>query len=285
MTGTTNSVRYGQVNREYGMKLATTPPEHDGPVWMINLMKYRETADYGDGRESGITGREADDAYSPTGPLKAIGAQIVFAADVDSQLIGVPNWDRIAIVKYPTRRSFIEMQSRPDFKDKHVHKDAGMAQTIVMGTQPMPSPVLPADAPSWDDVPHPPTEVDGSVVLMHVIRFNEGAADTTMASYQHAAGLAAVPQGVRIEGWFQVEGTIVGDGRSWDQVRFNAFPSKAAFMAVVTDPERMIAQKNFREPAIADTYTMILRPRINTLAASTATSTPTSPATSTPTCP
>ena len=38
---------YGTVNREYGMQLAMTPPDEDGPVWMVNLMKYHEVADYG----------------------------------------------------------------------------------------------------------------------------------------------------------------------------------------------------------------------------------------------
>jgi hypothetical protein len=71
---------------------------------------------------------------------------------------------------------------------------------------------------------------------------------------------------VRIDGWFAIEGTIVGDGRAWDQVRFNAFPSKAAFMAVVMDPARLEAQRQHRERAIADTYTMILRPTLNLLA-------------------
>ena len=73
---------------------------------------------------------------------------------------------------------------------------------------------------------------------------------------------------MRFDGWFAVEGTILGDGRTWDQVRFNAFPSKAAFMAVVMDPARLQAQNANREPAIADT--MIVRPTINRLAASLA---------------
>jgi len=38
----------------------------------------------------------------------------------------------MGIVVYPTRRSFIEMQSRRDFKDKLVHKEAGMAFTVIM---------------------------------------------------------------------------------------------------------------------------------------------------------
>lgn len=71
-----------------------------------------------------------------------------------------------------------------------------------------------------------------------------------------------------IDGWFGAEGTIVGDRRRWDQVRFNAFPSAAAFMAVVTDPARPDAQQNHREEAIADTCTMMVRPVINRLAES-----------------
>ena len=53
--------RYGKLDREYGMKLATTPPEADGPVWMVNLMKYRAKAEYADGRDAQISGRDADD--------------------------------------------------------------------------------------------------------------------------------------------------------------------------------------------------------------------------------
>lgn len=120
------------------MKLATTPLDEDGPEWMVNLMKYKEVADYADGRASTVSGREADDIYAPVAVLGDIGAQIVFVSDVDQQLLGdSPIWDRVAIVKYPTRRAFIEMQSRPDSKDKHAHKDAGMKVTIVSGCVPI----------------------------------------------------------------------------------------------------------------------------------------------------
>ncbi len=59
-----------------------------------------------------------------------------------------------------------------------------------------------------------------------------------------------------------------GGGRSWHQVRFNEFPSAAAFMAVATDPARLEAQRDHREPAIADTYALMVRPVINRLAES-----------------
>jgi hypothetical protein len=265
--------RYGTVDREYGMRLATTPADEDGPVWMVNLMKYREVADYGDDGGPTISGREADDLYTPRESLGAIGAEIVFAGDVDQQLLGDETvWDRIGVVKYPTRRSFIDMQSRPDFKRQHAHKDAGMQQTFVIGCQPMTVPDFPSDIvrPDWADVPHPPTEEDGPVMVIHVLKFRD-AADAAvtpeqMEAYTRSAATTAGPHGVRIAGWFAAEGTIVGDGRTWDQVRFNAFPSKRAFMAVVMDPARLDAQKANREPALADTYTMIVRPTIDRLA-------------------
>ncbi len=108
--------RYGTIDTSYAMTLATTPPGDDGPVWMVNLMKYREVADYADGRETSISGQEADDLYSPLDSLAAVGARPVFFGDVDQQLLGDSTvWDRVAVVKYPTRRSCIDMHVLPKF--------------------------------------------------------------------------------------------------------------------------------------------------------------------------
>jgi len=265
------TVRYGEIDTDEAERLATMGPDHDGPVWMVNLMKYRDVADYADGRETTLTGKEADDRYFPIEALRAVGAEIVFAADVESQLLGdETTWDRVAVVKYPTRRSFMDMQDLEVFQARHVHKDAGMEKTIIITSHPITTPALPDDAPDWADVPHPPSGDDGYVAVLHVLKYHEGKVDTDMAAYTDAAGRIAVPHGVRLAAWFEAEGVPIGDGRSWDQVRFNLFPSKAAFLAVVFDPERLAAQGEHREVAIADTYTMILRPFIDTLADSIA---------------
>ena len=262
--------RYGVVDIEYAKKLATTEPDQDGPVWMVNLMHYRESADYQDGQQSQISGRQADDIYSPVEVLAKIGAELVFIAEVEEQLLGKdPLWDRVAIVKYPTRKSFIEMQQREDFQEKHVHKEAGMKSTIVMGGLPTPLPemegVLSVDT---DQVTHPATAEDGEIVVLHVLKFEEsvdlGQNPEFMNNYSSEAVKVAAQHGVSISGFFAVEGTILGDGRDWDQIRFIKYPSKQAFMAVVSDPERLKAQSK-REKAISDTYTLILRPTLNRL--------------------
>ena len=259
---------YGKVDHEYGLKLATTDPADDGPVWMVNLMKYKQVADYGDGGDSGRSGRDADDEYTPTGPLKAVGAEIVYVAEVDATPLGDgTQWDRVAIVRYPTRRSFIEMQKRTDFQDKHIHKEAGMEMTFVIGCQPMEIDglrELEKESRSWDDVAHPPNDEDGALHVLHVIKWYEDGRER-MEGYHDAAFKVGQEHGARVVAWFDAEGTIVGDGRTWDQVRFNEFPSRREFMEVVADPRRQKGQDDHREPAMADTYTLFCRPVLDTL--------------------
>ena len=110
------------------------------------------------------------------------------------------------------------------------------------------------------------------LVVVHVLQFHDvdDAANTPseMQVYQSAAAQVALQHGLRVSGWFSAEGTIVGDGRPWHQIRFHTFPSRRAFVEVVQDPDRLAHQKEFRDSAISDTYTMILRASIDDLASS-----------------
>ena len=175
--------RYGTIDQEYALRLATTEP--DGDIYMLNLMAYRAEADYGPDGEQGITGREADDRYAPLDVLAEIGAGVCFLAEVEAS---TEPWDRVAVVRYPTRRSFVDMQSRPDFKAKHVHKDAGMDHTTILGTTP---------------VAGLPKTVPGDLILLELW---DGAAP------------APVVGGDAVE--FAAEGAIVGDERAWSGVRY-----------------------------------------------------------------
>lgn len=252
-----NSVRYGSVNMEYISRMASWPEAEDGPVFMVNLMKYRPVADYGDAAAGGKSGREADDEYTPSEILREIGAQIVFAAEVEQQLIGEPRWDRIGIVRYATRRSFLDMQRRRDFQEKHVHKDAGMEQTIVMGGLPQRVPALPPVEASGDPD-------DPPFVMMHVLKHAPGGAEL-LAEYETTVRPAALELGIRPDVVLKVEGTVVGDGRDWSEVRFNRFPSHSAFRELASRPLHQNAQP-LRLKALEYSYSIMLRPSIDRLA-------------------
>jgi len=156
-----SEIRYGTPNFAMLSTWFGRAPEDDGPFWAVNLMKYREVADYGDGVGATKSGREADDEYVPRESLAAIGAMIAFAADVTQQAGAEPAWDRIGIVRYPSRVAFLEMQTRDDFKRQHVHKDAGMESTIVMSCLP--------------DAKRPPVPAPGGTMVLRVARCAEGA--------------------------------------------------------------------------------------------------------------
>ena len=109
-----------------------------GPVCMINLMKFREKAKYEDGRETDLTGIEAYDLYGkPTGELVAeLGGEIVFTAVLKGMVVGEVEelWDVIAIAKYPTLQSFIDMTSSPKYREAYHHRIAGLEGQLNIAT-------------------------------------------------------------------------------------------------------------------------------------------------------
>lgn len=181
---------YGTINIELVGAWLHMKPVDDGCFWALNLMKYVEVANYGDGRE-GVSGRAADDAYSPVGPLAAVGATVAYLGDVKTQPLGIPLWDRVGIVRYPSRASFFEMQERKDFKEAHVHKKAGMDFTIILSC-----------LPKTHDTS---ASSEGDLVLL----IDKGV-DDSFASVQGVTQVAL----------FDVEGVIIGDERRYDRARF-----------------------------------------------------------------
>ena len=191
--------RYGQLNESY---IATwfARDEPGGPMWALNLMKYRKRAEYADGRESSISGMDADDVYAPHEHLRKVGSRIVMMAPVVHQLVGDGHvWDRIAIAQYRDRMAMMEMSSNADFQKDEAHKEAGMDFTIVMAT-------FPADGD-----PVPPQEVgvdDDRLLLLQVV----GDAATP--------DMAADIDSVRI-GRFAIEDRIIGDDRTFAEARYD----------------------------------------------------------------
>ena len=181
---------YGTINVELVGSWLHMKPEDDGPFWAVNLMKYVEIAQYEDGREA-VSGRAADDAYSPVGPLAAVGAAVAYLGDVKSQPLGTPMWDRVGIVRYPTRASFFAMQERKDFKEAHVHKKAGMDFTIILSCLPVSS--------------NESASPEGDLVLL--VEKNRTDAIESLNGITHVA-------------LFDVEGVIIGDERRYETARF-----------------------------------------------------------------
>lgn len=191
--------RYGQLNESY---IASWFEREDpgGPMWALNLMKYRERAEYADGRQSSISGMEADDVYAPHEHLRKVGSRLVMMAPVLHQLVGDGHvWDRIAIAQYRDRMAMIEMSSNADFQKDEDHKEAGMDFTIVMATFPVDGDPVPPQTSGVDD---------DRLLLLQVV----GDPDT--------ADFATDTDSVRI-GRFAIEDRIIGDDRTFAEARYD----------------------------------------------------------------
>lgn len=191
--------RYGAINHELiGSWFQRSEP--GGPMWALNLMQYRDRAEYADGRDSGLTGVEADDVYAPHDHLAAVGSKIILVAPVIHQLAGDDRrWDRVAIAQYRDRMALVEMSSKDAFAEAEAHKDAGMAFSIAMASFPAAGEPTPPQESATDD---------DRLLLLQVV----ADADTP--------DIASDLESTRI-GRFWVEDRFLGDHRSWSEARYD----------------------------------------------------------------
>lgn len=122
-------------------------PGPDGPIYMVNLLKFKEKAEYEDGRETDLSGREAYGLYGEAvGKLLVKhGGGPVFGGQVTHLTLGAVEdlWDTVAIASYPNRKAMLEMVSSPEYQECAVHRNAGLEGQLNIET--VQSGVLPAD--------------------------------------------------------------------------------------------------------------------------------------------
>ena len=103
---------------------------HDRPIYMVNLLKFKEKAEYEDGRETDLTGQEAYAIYGVevVAHLAKVGGKVVIAGEVTGLRLGVVEelWDSIAIAMYPNRKSMLAMVMDPEYVKSAAHRAAGL---------------------------------------------------------------------------------------------------------------------------------------------------------------
>lgn len=113
-------------------------PGPDGPIYMVNLLRFRDRAAYDDGRDSELTGRQAYQIYGSgvADLLPTYGAKIVFVGDVTFLALGQVEdlWDEIAVVEYPNRAALLAMSTSDEWRALSVHRAAGLAGQLNIET-------------------------------------------------------------------------------------------------------------------------------------------------------
>ena len=102
----------------------------DKPIYMVNLLKFKEKASYPDKRQTDLTGEEAYAIYAEevAGHLAKVGGKPVFGGEVERLMLGEVEdlWDKVAIAMYPSRKAMLQMINDPDYIVSAQHRVAGL---------------------------------------------------------------------------------------------------------------------------------------------------------------
>ena len=108
----------------------------DEPVMMLNLLRFRQQANYDDGRD--VTGADADASYGRgSAPVfRRVGGEIVWRGRPEVTLIGPQDerWDLVFIARYPTAGAFLEMVTDPVYREAVRHRQAGVLDSRLIRT-------------------------------------------------------------------------------------------------------------------------------------------------------
>jgi uncharacterized protein (DUF1330 family) len=112
-------------------------PEN-GPFVMLNLLKFKETAEYPDGSDANLSGADAYARYGKAiqACLAAVDGKQIYAGPVTGLMIGEVEelWDMVALVEYPSLAAMQKMVSSPDYQAIEVHRKAGLAGQLNIRT-------------------------------------------------------------------------------------------------------------------------------------------------------
>ena len=105
--------------------------DSEAPIAMINLLKFREKAQYEDGRDTDLTGEQAYAIYmnEVVGHLKKVGGEVSFGGSINRLMLGEVEelWDKTFIAKYPSKKAMLKMVTDPDYLESNKHRVAGLA--------------------------------------------------------------------------------------------------------------------------------------------------------------
>lgn len=108
------------------------------PMVMVNLLKFKDKAEYPDGSHADMSGREAYRVYGAAVQkcLALVGGRAVFSGDVTGLLLGEVEtlWDMVALAYYPSPQAMLAMVGLPEYRGIEIHRFAGLAGQLNIRT-------------------------------------------------------------------------------------------------------------------------------------------------------
>lgn len=117
-----------EIRADVDERKAFMDEDPDAPFAMINFLRFKPG---GGSKEYGKYGA----AFAKL--LEAIGGKFVYRGRVVRRFVGEDDWHAVAVVHYPSRRSFYELTTSEAYMKIHEHREDGLEKTLVYATAPV----------------------------------------------------------------------------------------------------------------------------------------------------
>jgi uncharacterized protein (DUF1330 family) len=107
----------------------------EGPVVMVNLVRFRERSLDGNG-----SGWDAYLRYSKGDMplLKKVGGTVIWSGHVEGEAygdLGDGLWDWVVLVHYPSRAAFLAMTTSPEYAAINADRENGVADHVILAAK------------------------------------------------------------------------------------------------------------------------------------------------------
>ena len=112
-------------NQEQMKKLAANTNQE--PFVMLNLLKFKEG-----GGEAYLRYIAESEPY-----VKGVGAEVLYFGKADELIYGTEKWDIVMLVKYPSRKAFLQMANDPGYLKVHEYREQALERAVLYATDPV----------------------------------------------------------------------------------------------------------------------------------------------------
>lgn len=104
-----------------------TRNSNQGPFVMLNLLKFKKE----DGRKNYAR------YMAESGPfVKEVGASVEYLGIPNELLTGKEDWDLLLLVRYPSRKAFLDLISNPGYLKSHKWREKAVERAVLYPTAP-----------------------------------------------------------------------------------------------------------------------------------------------------
>ncbi|MFX1504200.1 MAG: DUF1330 domain-containing protein [Promethearchaeota archaeon] len=104
-----------------------TENSNQKPFVMLNLLKFKKDG----GQEDYFRYLKESSSFGTK-----IGASVDYFGIPKELLTGTQEWDLIMLIRYPSRKAFLEMINNPDYLKAHEWRKKGVERAVLYATDP-----------------------------------------------------------------------------------------------------------------------------------------------------